>query len=459
MNTISLSDTNYNSNNTFERFETTIYNSDIENFFDTKNVPKFDYTLFYQEIIKKMQCNISGISLDNSNKDNFIGLMKIILSFLSTSLPPIEETFRSYQNTIDELHEKSSILQYEKEKLSFIVNKLNSGILVLDEDGYIQLANSTIKYYFQKFYHEELVEGLNINFLASNPFLNLIISDYKRPEHISKKFKLTEDFFILIEFSRLIKSNQTFTYVIECKDISSFIQYDRMRNSFISMVSHELRNPITSINYSISNLITYYDKLDEEKRNKLYSIISSNSKLMSEVINDLLLITRLDEHKIKLEIASLSLNECLENIKLQLAPKIYSKNIQLVKEIQSAIVLRADRKRLEQILRILLDNAIKYSHTYGKITILATDCEIKGKSFIQIKIKDNGLGIKENDLHNLFQRFYRSSEVSQIQGSGLGLSIAKQLVELHGGNISVESYYGQGSTFEIDIPFNPAFQT
>ncbi len=449
---VSISDGNNKTN--IELLENSLYRYETESFFDAKNVPTFDYNTSFQEILNTIKSDLLQISTDTKNKDKFIELMKSVLDFLSKSLPPIEETFRSYQQTIDQLNEKTSFLEHEKEKISFIVNKLNSGILVIDEQCNILLANTTIKYYFLKFFKLDIQEGLNLKFLPKNPLLDLILSNYQKDQHVSIQHELTDDFFTKIEFSKLLKSDNTYSYIIECIDISSLVQYDKIRNNFISMVSHELRAPITSIDMSIQNLISYYDKLDEDQRINLRNIIACNSKLMTEIINDLLLISKLDDRKIDLKFTNFSLNKSLEKVKLQLMAKISQKNLQLEYDITNDIVIVSDENRFEQIIRIILDNAIKYSHDNGKIIILARQTTVDNKMFNEIKIKDFGIGIKECDIHNLFQRFYRSSEVSKIQGSGLGLSIAKELIELHNGKISVESYFGKGSTFTILIPTN-----
>jgi two-component system sensor histidine kinase ArlS len=133
------------------------------------------------------------------------------------------------------------------------------------------------------------------------------------------------------------------------------------------------------------------------------------------------------------------------------------KNISIELSIDKSIILYGDKKKIDQIYRIFIDNAIKYSNHGNKIEITATDnyygdFNKDNKNGVLVQFKDKGIGISKKDLPHIFERFFRSDQVSDTPGTGLGLSIAKELISLHLGSIYVESEYGKGSTFSVFFP-------
>ena len=266
------------------------------------------------------------------------------------------------------------------------------------------------------------------------------------------ELEIDKEFFLRMISNKLFrkdgKKDVYFSLSIEFQDISSYVQFDKIRTSFISMVSHELKNPIMAINSSINQLHKYSDRLNDETRDKLRNIILKNSELIIEISNDLGLLTQIDEKKLTLNYSNFNIFNSIKKILIQLQPKITEKNIQINIKCCPDHLINADLIRIEQIIRILLDNAIKYSYNDSSVEIIV----FLEKEYNTIKIKDFGIGIKESDLNNLFQRFFRSDDVRQIQGTGLGLSIAKKMVEMHNGEIKVFSKFRQGSTFEIFLP-------
>ena len=186
-------------------------------------------------------------------------------------------------------------------------------------------------------------------------------------------------------------------------------------------------------------------------------MIRESAEILNHLIEDLLLISRIESGRIEIKRESYKLINVLESIAL-LEPNLKLKQISLeLNNFIGEIELNGDRNRIGQIFRIILDNAIKYSQNKSKINISVTEKDeqdLNGieKSEILIKIEDEGIGIKPNEIPFIFDRFYRSTSVENIQGSGLGLSIAKELVELHYGSITVDSVFKEGTTFSVFLP-------
>jgi signal transduction histidine kinase len=408
-----------------------------------------DLIIAYQKALSDIFSEI----VEKKDMDEFV---KEGLKFLSEALTPFEMTFRGYQEAIDQLSNKTSQLELEKTKIDHIVNKMSIGFMVLDFEGKIKIVNSKIQYYFDKFFDLELKIDSNIKDLPENVLSNIVKECFKSQIDLKTDVEIDKDFFLSVTSSRLFSKNgkkeRFFLHTLEFQDISSFIQFDKMRNSFISMVSHELRNPITAISSSISQLQKYEGRLTQEEIEKLNSIILKNSELLLEIIDDLNLLSHIDEKKLSLDKSIFILNDSIIKVLNQLETKIVSKNIKIEMSGELNLSINADKGRIEQVIRIIMDNALKYSYENGKIEIVLETEENNNLVYTKILISDFGIGIREADLMNLFQRFYRSKDVNKIQGTGLGLSIAKEMIKLHNGTISVISKFGVGSTFKIVFP-------
>lgn len=242
-------------------------------------------------------------------------------------------------------------------------------------------------------------------------------------------------------------------------DITERRKAEKRLEQLISTVSHELRTPITVILMSLDYLRNQKEKITPELTKQLMESISRNTSLLHELAEDILMISRIDEKKIDLELSEYSPYKMINEILTLLEPIYKEKNIEIEADVDENIRLKGDPKRMDHIFRIIIDNAIKYSNINSKIGIKAID-NYKGKynpeekPVVLIKIKDYGIGIPKKDLPLIFDRFFRSDQVKDITGTGLGLSIAKDLVHLHHGEIYVESEFRKGSEFVIFLPKN-----
>ncbi|MHA2398325.1 MAG: sensor histidine kinase [Promethearchaeota archaeon] len=243
--------------------------------------------------------------------------------------------------------------------------------------------------------------------------------------------------------------------------IGTFIERKKAEerlSQLISTVSHELRTPITVLLMSMEYLSSHKESLKKDVEEKLIEGISRNVHLLNDLAEDILLVSKIDEHKLELNFEEYSPLGIVNEILFLLEPIGKEKNIDFEVDIDSKIRLMGDTKRIDQIFRIIIDNSIKYSSEGSKVEISAIN-DYKGNynpegiSGVLIKFKDSGRGIPPKDLPHIFERFYRSSNVYEIAGTGLGLAIAKDLVIAHQGEISLESELGIGTTFHLFLPY------
>nr|TES95071.1 MAG: PAS domain S-box protein [Candidatus Lokiarchaeota archaeon] len=240
-------------------------------------------------------------------------------------------------------------------------------------------------------------------------------------------------------------------------DITARKELEEDLGRFVSTVSHELRTPVSVLTMSIEFLENHSDKITPEIEKKLREGISRNIYLLKDLIEDILTLSRIDEGKVRMQWNEYQPSLILTDILTLMEPIGNLKNITFRVEISDDIKLYGDSKKVDQIFRIFIDNAMKYSNDKNTIEIKAIDhyegkYNPNAKDGVLFQFEDNGIGISNKDISLIFQRFFRSDQVSDIPGTGLGLPIAKELIELHNGEVYVESEYGKGTIFYVFFP-------
>jgi signal transduction histidine kinase len=237
-------------------------------------------------------------------------------------------------------------------------------------------------------------------------------------------------------------------WVVVLSDVSHFKALDKLKNEFIATASHDLKNPLTTV-MGFSDLIDRAGPLNEMQSDFLKRIQHA-AKHMHELVINLLEMARM-EMGIELDLEDVDINQLLTAIEDEFRPQAAMKNHQLKLDlIAGSLMVRGDLKRLQQVARNLVGNAIKYTPDGGVVTISS---QVENGE-VRVAIKDTGIGIPAEALPNLFQKFYRvrCEQTENIEGNGLGLAIVKSIVERHNGSISVISAPGKGSTFLVTIP-------
>ena len=235
------------------------------------------------------------------------------------------------------------------------------------------------------------------------------------------------------------------------RDVTHEREVDRMKTEFVSLVSHELRTPLTSIK-GFTEMVLDGDagEINEEVEEYL-GIVFSNAERLVSLVNDLLDLSRVESGRIQLKSEPVDLNQIVQTVVATMQQAIREKGQSLSVSIDPAATsVVGDRDKLVQVLTNYVSNAYKYTRAGGDIRIeITTEGDLA-----RVAVIDNGFGISPEDQEQLFTRFYRvdNSMTREVGGTGLGLSIVKQLIELMGGQVSVESALGSGSTFAFTVP-------
>jgi len=245
------------------------------------------------------------------------------------------------------------------------------------------------------------------------------------------------------EFGKLIHAFNTMTERLE-------VSFERMR-TFTLDVAHEIRTPLTVLSGEAE--LALYKRCDEKEAQELAATCLEETARIQRIIDDLLTLSQGDLGEIDLESAPVALDELVRDLWEDASILASGKDLTVELGPNPPAVVRADKIRLRQLLRALVSNAVRYTEPGGTIRIGA---EV-GQRSIQIRIEDTGIGIPPEHLPRIFDRFYRvdASRSREQGGSGLGLAVARSLARAHGGDISVTSRPGEGSTFLVHLPLTP----
>src|SRR4051812_18687109 len=224
-----------------------------------------------------------------------------------------------------------------------------------------------------------------------------------------------------------------------------------MKEEFLALTTHDLRSPLTVI----SGVINFFTsgrlgEMTAEQKN-MVAMMERNTQNLIELVNDLLDASKLESGTMRLDAATIALRGLVGELNQQLEPLAREKEIALEEDVPEDLPeLRADRAKLRRVLVNLVSNALKFTPKGGRVKLGAS----REGGFVRVSVSDTGVGIPREDLHDIFDKYAqaRSRATRSEKGTGLGLYITRQLVELHGGKISVQSEVGRGSTFSFTIP-------
>lgn len=228
---------------------------------------------------------------------------------------------------------------------------------------------------------------------------------------------------------------------------------EERRRAFMADAAHEMRTPLTTINGLLEGL--EYDAIPEDSKEESIRLMQRETKRLIRLVNDNLDYERIRTNKIKLDCQMVNLKQAVLRVVEQLGKKAEKENDQLIVEMNSDVVVYADPDRLIQILFNIVQNGIQFTQN-GQITVRAQNAS----NGTNIQISDNGIGMTENQIKNIWERYYKA-DASRIQTkgeSGLGMAIVHELVQIHGGEIEVSSAPGRGTTFKLHFPKAPADQ-
>lgn len=338
------------------------------------------------------------------------------------------------------LEDSFASLSTERQELRAILSSTVEGIVVLEEGGRIILANESFKRMFGlppsirgKFYWE----------ILRNPDFKTFVEDISRKGKVEAKEVGFQDKVYLANGVLLEDGRKVAVF----HDITEFKKLERIKADFVANVSHELRTPLTAIK-------GFVETLEEEAtpaQQHFLQIIRRHSDRLINLVNDLLILSKLEDRELKLEIQEVNLKDLVSDVLRMFEGRIKEKNLtaELFVEEGNAVI-HGDPFLLEQLFINLIDNAIKYNVENGRIELRLSPID----GHMKIEVSDTGIGIAREHLDRIFERFYvvDKGRSRELGGTGLGLSIVKHIVLAHNGRIDVQSEPGRGTTFTVVLP-------
>ena len=359
----------------------------------------------------------------------------------------IGELANAFTLMTNELKQNINEIERQKKQIETILLHMTDGVIAFNMEGKIIHINTAAMNLLKLEQKDNSFEKI-FNKLKLNINLEKIIylENWTSSEHrLTIEDKCVNLFFVPFQD----ENNRQAGLIVVIQDITEHVKLDNMRKEFVADVSHELKTPITSImGYADTLLEGEYDK---DTQQKFLGVISSEARRMARLVTDLLTLSKYDSKKVKLEETEFDLGEltkkCQERLKFEIEKKHQNVECFVTANVPP---VSADKYGIERVVLNILSNAIKYTPENGKIKIYV--------GFVYndayIKIIDNGIGISEQDLTRIFDRFYRADKARtrEMGGTGLGLSIAKEILDQNKGSIDIRSELGKGTEVIIRIP-------
>jgi two-component system phosphate regulon sensor histidine kinase PhoR len=368
------------------------------------------------------------------------------------------------ETQINELQLKMQLLRKQKRNTDEIIYGIRDAVIVVDEFDKLLIANEAAGKLFGFDHissrHKPVSELINRE-TGKNEFVNFLSqSRQSKSRHTRREITVsneteTKNFDCII--SCIFDENGRVTGMVAVlHNVTREKEISQMKNDFVSRVSHELKTPLASIS-AYSEMLADGEANDEKTRKEFYSVIQDQAKRLNRLIEDILNISRIESGLIKVDKKPVSLTILIEEQLQMIRNYAEEKNITVIG--QTPIVfdqVYADKDMISGVVINLLSNAVKYTPSGGSIKI---EMEVdESASLARVSITDTGVGIPENEIEHIFEKFYRVGESKkQAEGTGLGLNLVKQIVEkVHNGRVFVKSKPGEGSTFGFELPLAAA---
>jgi PAS domain S-box-containing protein len=391
----------------------------------------------------------------------------LVIETLADEIAVAIENARLYQELrqhAEELErrvqERTTQLRTQYARLETVLSSTSDGIIVTDSQGQILLANPVAQAWLGMAVSEGDGKSVQANAPEAPTALpaeeakrlqeavrGLTLRAAERPEMVLELVGLD----LQLNVAPISETgDDSATAVVVVHDVSQLKALDRLKSQFVSNVSHELRTPATTVKLYAALL----RRSDPEKWPEYLDALTQEADRQARLVESVLQVSRIDAGRLELKPQPASLNELVEAAVASHRALAQERGLALERRLmEEGPAVLVDRERMMQVLNNLVENAIRYA-PQGKVEVVAGQAEMEGRTWATINVSDTGIGIPEDELAHVFERFFRGDQPRQMQmpGSGLGLAIAKEIVELHGGRITVESQVGVGSIFIVWLP-------
>jgi len=358
----------------------------------------------------------------------------------------VEELASSFNEMSFKLKELIDTISGDKTRLETILENMADGVIMTDNEGKILLANRAIK------------KLLEIENAVDKPLINAV-RDYEVDELLKLCLQNKDTRYVQFESSKSkrylraiavpISDSKSESALILFQDLTDIRNLQTTRRELIGNISHEFRTPLAGIKAMVETLQDGALE-DREATNDFLNRIDSEVDRLTQMVAELTELMRIETGKSEMKLEPVDINALVEQVVNQLNPQIEKKGLSVTTELDAMLPsVRVDIERMRQVIINLVHNAVKFTQPSGNITITTG----RSDNSVIVEVADTGTGVSRDDLPHVFERFYKADRSRADGGTGMGLAIAKHVIEAHGGSIRVRSEEGKGAKFSFDIPF------
>jgi PAS domain S-box-containing protein len=432
--------------------------------------------LLIRTIIRPVYSIINGLDQYSDNLSHRIKIKSkdefgLIAESFNRMAAEIENLYSGMEKKVREktreLNDRMKELQQRKAEDEALLASIGEGMVATDWNGRIIAINKVAEKMLgcdgnkilgtscEECFNIETLDGESVP-LEKRPSHKVVISKKMATERYnfitSKNLKIP----IIVTASPIIIKGRAVGAIMVIRDITKEVEIDRAKSEFVSLASHQLRTPLTTVNWYLE-MIFDDPNLTNRQKNNLQEIYTANQRLIG-LVGDLLNVSRLELGKFIIKISDFPIVEIIESVLKELVPFITDKKIKIAKKYQDAIPkMKSDDKLVRIVLQNIINNAVKYTPAGGTIDISVKMLSLSKKlenEYFEIKVADTGYGIPKDQQKFIFTKLFRADNVKQKEtdGNGLGMYIAKSFVEKLGGSITFISKENKGTTFTIVLP-------
>ncbi len=420
------------------------------------NISQLARTIFAATIIAAVLTAILSVVIANRTTRPLVELTETANNMTEGgSTPPspshsydeVTQLSYAFHTLVTQLRTQIQALETEQSKLAAVLEQMTDGVIIVDDQGHVELINPAAASLFETEVEEALTHSL-----AEVVRQHQLVELWQHCQETGDEQAIMMDLLhqqryiqsIAISLSEALPDK----YLLLFQDLTRMRRLETVRRDFITNISHELRTPLASIK-ALTETLQNSAIEDPPAAERFLERMDTEVDALTQMVSELLELTRIESGQVPLKIKSAKPCKLVKRAVKRLREQAKRAGINLETHCPENLPnIYADSSRLGQALSNLLHNAIKFTPEGGEVILSAT----QKVDIIEFSIQDNGIGIPSDDLHRIFERFYKADQARTEGGTGLGLAIARHLVEGHGGRIWVESTEGRGSTFYFTIP-------
>lgn len=367
---------------------------------------------------------------------------------IESPYPEFDDMTQAFSRLSERLNRYIEKVKLESRKTALIIDSLNEGLMIMDDAEDVLLINTAAKKIFGitgEAANENILHYVRRPDVVSKLERSLKKKKNMQFEMHSEETGRTYRFYTSIaDEPAFLDGKGGYAMLVLISDVTDIELSERVRRDFAANVSHELKTPLTSIN-GFAQLVANGMAADAESVKAYAKRISEESDRLMGLINDTLMLSELEQISIEEPMEDVNIRETTEEVLRLMEDRIAERHLDV--HVTGNAEMKANRNRIRELVMNLCDNAVKYNKDHGKIVIGLSEKD----GYAAIEVQDTGIGIPENEINRIFERFYRAknSGGATVNGTGLGLAIVKHIAALYEGELTVESREGEGSRFTV----------